>query len=223
MKEFDRVVGYRSVKTELERIIDMMINPDAYSKLGVKTTRGLLLYGEPGVGKTTMAKCFIEASSRKTFTLRKDAPDGDFVKMIKKTFDDAKEAAPSIVFLDDMDKFANEDSYHKNAEEFVTVQACIDDVKEHEVFILATANDLDNLPDSLLRAGRFDKNIEVENPKGNDVVLIVKHYLKNKNLADDIDYKEIARMLDGRSCAALETVINEAGVYAGLKKEKPST
>ncbi len=220
MKEFDRVVGYKSAKTELERIIDMMINPDAYSKLGVKTTRGLLLFGEPGVGKTTMAKCFIEASRRKTFTLRKDAPDGDFVKLIKKTFDDAKEAAPSIVFLDDMDKFANEDSYHKNAEEFVTVQACIDDAKEHEVFVLATANDLDNLPDSLLRAGRFDKSIEVENPKGNDVVLIVKHYLKNKNLSDDIDYKEIARMLDGRSCAALETVINEAGVYAGFEKRE---
>ena len=220
MKEFNKVIGYKSVKTELERIIDMMINPENYAKLGVKTTRGLLLYGVPGVGKTLMAKCFIKASKRKTFTLRKDAPDGDFVKMIKKTFDDAKAAAPSIVFLDDMDKFANEDEKHQNAEEFVTIQSCIDDVKDDEVFVLATANCLRNLPDSLLRAGRFDKNIEIEKPKGDDVALIAKHYLNKKVLADDIDYKEVARMLDGRSCAALETVINEAGVYAGFEKRE---
>ena len=220
MKEFDKVVGYKSVKLELERIIDMMINPDNYRSLGVKTTRGLLLYGEPGVGKTLMSKCFIEASKRKTFTLRKDTPDGDFVKMIKKTFDSAKEAAPSIVFLDDMDKFANEDSDHEDTEEYVTIQACIDDVKDYEVFVIATANNICKLPKSLLRAGRFDKNIEIENPKGEDVGEIVKYYLNSKVLSDDIDYKEIARLLDGKSCAALETVINEAGVYAGFEKHE---
>lgn len=221
MKEFNQVVGYESVKIELERIIDMMIHPEKYARLGVTTTKGLLLHGDPGVGKTLMAKCFIEASKRKAFTVRKDTPDGDFVKMIKQTFDDAKEVAPSIVFLDDMDKFANEDENHKNAEEFVTIQSCIDDVKEDEVFVLATANDLDNLPGSLLRSGRFDKKVMLENPTGKDAELIVKHYLENKTVSDDVDAKEVARLLDGRSCAALETVINEAGVYSGFAgKEK---
>lgn len=217
MKEFNKIIGYKSIKTELKRIADMMKNPERYSKLGVTTTKGLLLYGEPGVGKTLMAKCLIKASKRKSFTIRKDIPNGDFVKHIKDTFEKAKKATPSIVFLDDMDKFANEDSKHQNAEEFVTIQSCIDDVKESEVFILATANDLINLPKSLLRPGRFDKTIKVQNPKGDDVSLIVKHYLKNKKLSDDVDYKEIARLLDGRSCAALETIINEAGVYAAYE------
>ena len=217
MKEFDKVVGYKSVKLELERIIDMMINPDKYRNLGVKMTRGLLLYGEPGVGKTLLSKCFIKASKRKTFTVRKDIPDGEFVKYIKKTFEKAMKEAPSIVFLDDMDKFANEDRNHKNAEEYVTIQSCIDEVKDYEVFVLATANDLHNLPDSLLRPGRFDKNIEVVVPTGEDAEKIVRHYLKKKKVAKDLDYKEIVRFLNGGSCAALETVINEAGVYSGFE------
>ena len=84
--------------------------------------------------------------------------DDEFIKYIKKTFDDARENAPSLVLLDDFDKFANEDKDHKNAEEYVTIQSCIDDIKSSEVFVIATANDLRLVPDSLIRAGRFDIN-----------------------------------------------------------------
>lgn len=220
MKEFNKVIGYDDVKIELERIIDMMINSDKYEALGVQTTRGLLLHGEPGVGKTLMAKCFIKASKRPAFTVRKDLPDGDFVKFIKNTFDKAKKEAPSIVFLDDMDKFANEDRNHKNAEEFVTIQSCIDECKDEEVFVLATTNDLDAIPRSLLRPGRFDKSIVIDNPEGEDAEKIIKHYLKKKKCAKEVDAKEITRLLNGRSCASLETVINEAGVYAGYENRK---
>lgn len=220
MKEFNKVIGYEDVKIELERIIDMMVNQDKYKALGVSTTKGLLLNGVPGVGKTLMAKCFIKASKRPTFIIRKDLPDGDFVKYIKTSFEKAKKQAPSIVFLDDMDKFANEDSHHKNAEEFVTIQSCIDECKDYEVFVLATTNDLDAIPNSLLREGRFDKRIDVENPEGEDAVKIVKHYLKNKRCAKDVDAEEIVKLLNGRSCASLETVINEAGVYAGYENRK---
>lgn len=220
LKEFNEVIGYEDVKIELERIIDMMKNPKNYSDLGVTTTKGLLLHGEPGVGKTLLSKCFIKASKRPVFTIRKDLPDGDFVKFIKSTFEKAKESAPSIVFLDDMDKFANGDEDHKNSEEFVTIQSCIDDCKEYEVFVIATTNVLDAVPDSLLRVGRFDKTIVVENPTGEDAAKIIKHYLKDKKCSKDVDYKQIAKLLDGKSCASLETVINEAGVYAGYEKRK---
>lgn len=89
---------------------------------------------------------------------RKEMLDDEFIKYIKKTFDDAKENAPSLVLLDDFDKFANEDNDHKNAEEYVTIQSCIDDIKSSEDFVIATANDLHLVPDSLIRAGRFDIN-----------------------------------------------------------------
>ena len=219
MKEFDKIIGYSDVKAELERICDIMINHDKYANLGVTTPRGLLMHGVPGVGKTTMAKCLIEASKRPVFICRKDKPDGDFIKEIKKQFEDAKNNAPSILFLDDMDKFANDDEYHKNSEEFVTVQSCIDDCKGVEVFILATANVLKAIPKSLLRAGRFDKSIEIKNPRLEDAAEIIKYYLSQKKFVADIDYKELAKILNGGSCAELETVINEAGVYAGFQNK----
>ena len=220
MKEFNKVIGYEDVKIELERIIDMMVNPDKYKELGVKTTRGLLLHGRPGVGKTLMSKCFIKASKRPVFTVRKDLPDGDFVKFIKKQFEEAKKAAPSIVFLDDMDKFANEDEYHRNAEEFVTIQSCIDECRDDEVFVLATTNHLRCIPESLLRPGRFDKTIVVRNPEGEDAEKIIKHYLQKKKCSKDVETDVVAKLLNGKSCADLETVINEAGVYAGYENRK---
>lgn len=217
---FEEVVGYNDVKVELERIVDLMRNPEKYRNLGVKTMRGLLLEGEPGVGKTLMSNCLIRASKRKAFTVRKDIPDGDFVKFIKGTFERAKKATPSIVFLDDMDKFANEDCYHRNTDEYITIQSCIDDCKDEDVFVLATANELDCIPESLLRPGRFDKRITILNPEVDDAEEIIKHYLKSKKVADNLDYREIAKLLNGRSCAALETVINEAGIYAGHENKE---
>lgn len=223
MKEFDKIIGYSSVRKELEQIADIMRNREAYTKLGVAMPKGLLLHGKPGVGKTLMAQCLLKASGRRYFVCRKNQPDGDFVKTIKKTFNQAVENAPSIVFLDDMDKFANGDENHRDAEEYVTVQSCIDEVKGKDVFILATANNLRNLPRSLLRTGRFDRNIEVEPPAGQDAVRIIEHYLKGKPLSADIDAKSIAKILYNCSCAELETVINEAGLYAGFERSEKIT
>lgn len=221
MKEFEKIIGYSSVKTELECICDTLRNAEKYEKLGVKTMQGILLYGMPGVGKTLMANCFAKATGRKVFLCRKDRPDGDFVNTIREVFEKAKAQAPSIVFLDDMDKFANEDERHVNAEEYVTVQSCIDDVKGCGVFVIATANDIDDLPTSLIRAGRFDKRIYVDVPKGKEAALIVRHYLSDKQYVGDIDPEEIARIMDGHSCAELENVINAAGILAGFAgKEK---
>ena len=218
-KEFSVVIGYEPIKHELKRIIDIMNNPQKYRDLGVSTPRGVLLDGKPGLGKTLMANCFINASGRKAFVCRKDKPDGDFVKEIRRVYEEAKNNAPSIVFLDDMDKFANEDEEHLNAEEFVTIQSCIDETKNVEVFTIATTNDLRCLPKSLLRAGRFDKNFRLTSPKGEDAEKIIQYYLSQKKFVDDVNVKQIARMLAGSSCAELETVINEAGIYAGFENK----
>lgn len=214
MSAFDKVIGYESIKVELRIVSDIMRNPEKYHSLGVTTPKGILLYGEPGIGKTLMAKSLIEESGRKAFTIRKDKPDGEFVNFIRETFEQAKKDAPSIVFLDDMDKFANEDYMHRDAEEYVTVQACIDETKGVEVFVLATANQSEDLPDSLKRPGRFDKVIEMRSPEGEEAEEIVKYFLSTKKISGEVDYREIARILDGRSCADLETIINEAGIYA---------
>ncbi len=218
MSKFDMIIGYSAVKKELRQIADTLKNRDAYNKLGVSAPRGLLLHGEPGVGKSLMASAVIEASGRQVFVCRKDQPNGDFVKHIKETFDKAIENAPSIVLLDDMDKFANGDERHPDAEEYVTVQSCIDAAKGKEIFILATVNNMRCLPRSLYRAGRFDRVIKIEAPRGSDALAIISHYLQSKKVVAGVDTETIARIMDGRSCAELETVINEAGLYAGYER-----
>ncbi len=220
MNAFDKVIGYESIKMELKRYCDILKNPKKYEKLGVAIPSGLLLEGKPGLGKTLMAKCFIAESGCKVFTLRKDKPNGVFVNEIKDIFDQAKAEELAIVFLDDMDKFANEDENHTDAEEYVTIQSCIDDCKGLGVFTLATVNNIHRLPDSLRRVGRFDKIISVNAPEYEDGVRIIEQYIDKMETMEDIDVELVARMMEGESCAKLETVINEAGIYAGFENRE---
>lgn len=217
MKEFEKIIGYEPVKKELRRICDILVDPKKYDKFGVKVSQGLLLYGEPGVGKSLMANCFIEASKRKCFVCRKTKSNGDFVNEITKIFQDAKANAPSIILLDDMDKFANEDDRHRDAEEYVAIQSGIDDLKGTDVFVVATANDVYKLPHSLKRNGRFSKRIEVRAPEGKDAEEIMKFYLSQKENVGEINLTEITRLLATKTCADLEVIVNEAGVYAAAE------
>ena len=169
------------------------------------------------MGKTMMAKAFIDEAGCKTYLIRKDKPDGDFTNKIRETFEEARKNDLSIVLLDDMDKYANEDDTHRDAEEYITVQTCIDDSRDSNIFVIATANDKCCLPESLIRVGRFDKPIEINAPKLKDAEMIIKHFLDNKSVSEDIDPYEIARIMERSSCACLETVINDAGINAGFE------
>lgn len=219
MSLFEKIVGYEAEKDELMQLCDVVKNPEKYSALGVKLPGGILLHGIPGVGKTLMASALVEAMGRRSYICRKDKSDDAFVDSISNTFKEAKENAPSVVLLDDMDKFASDDD-EINPEELIAVQSGIDSVKDADVFVIATANDLDNVPKSLLRAGRFDKIMEICPPNRQEATEIIRHYLKDKKVDDDVKPESIARMLDGNSCAVLESVLNEAGIYAGYQNKK---
>ena len=218
MQAFNKIIGYENVKKELMRIADILKNPEHYKKLGAKAPKGLLLDGDPGMGKTLMADAIIESSGRKAFICRKDKPNGSFVEHIAQTFEQAKKNAPSIVLLDDMDKFANEDDSHRNAEEYVTIQSCIDEIRDYDVFVIATTNETINLPDSLLRSGRFDRIIQICKPQFDDALNIIKHYLKHKQVMSDVDPDYIAKLMCHRSCAAIESIINNAANIAGFER-----
>ena len=218
MNPFDKIIGYDAVKNELIRMADVLAHPDVYAALGVTVPKGLLLHGDPGVGKTLMVNSLIEASGLPSFICRRDTPDGDFVLKIKGIFDDAAKKTPAIVFLDDLDKFAKSEEDSFNQEEFVAVQAAIDNLNGKKVFVVATANDIDFLPPSLVRPGRFDKTLRIHNPSGQEAVEIIQHYLSGKPLEDDIDVSYIAKLLQNQSCAVLETAVNAAGVLAGFNR-----
>ena len=168
MSAFDQVIGYESIKDELMQVCDMIRNPDVYREMGAMLPRGMLLYGDPGLGKTLMEKALIRESGLQAFVVRKNKGKKDLLGEIAKAFRKAEEQAPSIVFLDDMDKFANEDNNHRDADEYVAIQTAIDDVKDKNVFVLATVNDYRKLPGSLRRCGRFDRQIEFDSPSPAD-------------------------------------------------------
>ena len=214
MNPFGKVIGYDTIKDEMLQICDMIQNPDVYKALGARLPQGLLLYGDPGLGKTLMARSFIKASGLKAYTLRKCKGDEDFLYEISEAFKTAARNAPSIIFLDDMDKFANEDCDHRDAEEYVAVQAGIDMVKGKQVFVLATANDIYKLPGSLIRSGRFDRRIEVRCPTEADAEKIVSYYLGTKKVSENINMEDIVHMISYSSCAELETMLNEAAISA---------
>ena len=125
MSAFDKVIGYETIKIELLQICDMIHNREIYEELGAKLPQGILLYGDPGLGKTLMAKSFIEESVLKAYIVRRNKGNDDFIGDITDTFRKAKGNTPCVIFLDDMDKFANEDSNHHDAEEYVAVQSYI--------------------------------------------------------------------------------------------------
>lgn len=214
---FHSVIGYEDVKLELSRILDRLVCPEKYEALGVPQPHGLLLHGNPGVGKSTIANSFMEACGRKVFVCCKNKPNGEFVNEIVRVFDQAMEEAPSVILLDDLDKFANEDELHRDAEEFVTVQSCIDRVKDKAVFVIATANNIRKLPTSLTRAGRFDHVLNIHCPESEDAEAIIRHYLSRKPFVGQVDVRRVAHLLAGHSCAELESVVNQAGVYAAYE------
>ena len=220
LKAFDNVIGYDDIKNELMPICDMFHNPEKYAKLGVVMPSAAVLEGLPGYGKTLMCKCFIEACGVPYFVCRKDKANGDFINYMKKCFDDAVEKAPAIVFLDDMDKFANDDQDHKNSEEYVAVQACIDNVKGKNVFVIATTNEVFNLPDSLLRAGRFDIRFEMSGLNKDDQMKLIEHFLSNKPVAKDLSIEHIWQILGNNvSCAELEKIINDTAIKVAFKQK----
>ncbi len=217
---FEEIIGYEDIKNELRIISDMLNNTEVYQKLGAGIKEGLILSGAPGTGKTTMANCLIKSTNRTVFTIRKKSSDGDFINTIEKTFEEAKQKAPSIILLDDLDKFSDKSDDNVDAEEFVTIQSCIDEIRGHDVFVLATVNVIHKIPDSLLRSGRLGKRIRIFKPDIDEATEIVKYYLKKSNMPDNLDSASIARMLNGESCAALENIINSAAMKAAYKRQE---
>ena len=220
MNAFDKVIGYESIKNELMQICDMIKNREAFEKLGAKLPQGILISGDPGLGKTLLAKCFIEESGLPSFVVRRNKGNNDFVGEITETFRKAKENAPAVVFLDDMDKFANEDDRHRDAAEYVAVQSGIDEVKNGNVFVIATVNERQKLPASLTRAGRFDRKIEVESPNEEDAGKIISYYLSGKPVSRDIDMDDLCRIISYNSCAELESILNDAAINAASARKE---
>ena len=216
-KYFDDICGYEKEKLELIYLADVMLNMQEYEKLGARLPGNLLLAGPPGVGKTLMAKCLIKASGRKAFVCRRTDGDKDFIEVIKDTFRKAAENEPSIVRLDDMDKFAGR--FRSESSELAAVQACLDDVKGRDVFVIATINESVGMSESLIRPGRFDHQMAIGKPDDKSAGQIIDRYLMTRgNIAADVDRDVLVQLTNGMTAVEIMTLANEAGVFAGYER-----
>lgn len=210
---FDNIIGYDDIKKTLKMLIDVLNNTQKYKEIGSTIPHGLFIHGKAGVGKTTIVKSLLKELRRKSFVVRKNKSDGDFIDYLNDVFYEAKNNQPSVILLDDLDKYS-ETGDLKNNEEYVAVQSLIDSIKDDNVFIVATANDKECLPRSLTRSGRFDIIIELFIPDDEDRLKIFEYYLSNKKIDKKVNIKRIMDILNCATCADLEKVCNQAGLYA---------
>ena len=215
-----RVIGYEATTDILRQILDILSHRSAYEARGAAIPRGLLMVSEPGLGKSLMAATFMEESGRNCTVFHKNSDGESFLDDLREAFLLAKQSAPSVLLLEDINLYA--DSPSPYGPQWAALQSGIDDVKDADVFVIATANTTSCIPQSLLRPGRFDYVIHLEPPKGEIAERIAKHYLKDKPLEEDVMISDIVRAMGNHtSCAALETVMNIATInscYRGAEK-----
>ncbi len=217
---FDEIIGYENFKKDLRCLADMLNDTSAYKQFCTDLPKSLLIYGEPGVGKTLAATALLEESKRSNYIIRKDRSDSEFLEYISSIFEEAFKNQPSIVLLDDLDKFAEGNRQTYNDSVFILVQSLLDTYSKDDIFVIATVNDMNELPKSLLRSGRFGRRMHFDIPSNADALAIINHYLKSTNYKLDIPTDIIARIMQGHSCADLKNVISEASLSAGYAKHK---
>lgn len=216
---FEKIIGYENEKAELSKFCDVIININYYKSLGISIPKGIILSGEPGLGKTTFAYSIIEACNVPYYILRKNADSAQFITNMREVFESAKNSAPSIILLDDMDKFGNGDKY---APEYTSLQGAIDDYKSSDIFIIGTVNDIFVLPMSLTRVGRFDRIITFQNPEKRESSMISNYYLDSKkvNIDPSINRDLLGKLFEGYSCATIETIINMAAMTSVYERNQ---
>ena len=229
---FDDVAGLSEAKQEVEEIVEFLKNPGRYTELGGKIPKGALLVGPPGTGKTLLAKAVAGEANVPFFSLS----GSDFVEMfvgvgasrVRDLFRQAKEKAPCIVFIDEIDAVGRargkNPNMGSNDERENTLNQLLTEMdgfgSNSGVIILAATNRADILDKALLRAGRFDRQIYVELPELNDRKAIFKVHLRNVKIDDSVDVDLLARQTPGFSGADIANVCNEAALIAARKNKK---
>ena len=228
---FSDVAGAEEEKQELVEVVEFLKDPKRYTKLGARIPAGVLLEGPPGTGKTLLAKAVAGEAGVPFFSIS----GSDFVEMfvgvgasrVRSLFEDAKKAAPAIIFIDEIDAVGRQRGIGLgggNDEREQTLNQLLIEMDGFEgnegIIVIAATNRSDVLDPALLRPGRFDRKVLVGRPdvKGREAILRV--HAKNKPLAKNVDLKLVAQQTPGFVGADLENVLNEAALVAARRNKK---
>jgi cell division protease FtsH len=227
---FDDVAGIDEAENELVEIVDFLKNPKRYTRLGARIPRGVLLYGPPGTGKTLLARAVAGEAEAAFFSISAsefvEAIVGVGASRVRDLFKQAKEAAPSIVFIDELDAVGRQRSGgggfsggHDEREQ--TLNQILTEMDGFEpgtnVIVLGATNRPEILDPALLRPGRFDRRIAVQTPDRNGRAEILRIHTRSVPLADSVDLDAIAASTPGMSGADLALLVNEAALFAARR------
>ena len=229
---FNDVAGLKEAKTEIMEIVDFLKNPEHYTKLGAKIPKGIMLVGPPGTGKTLLAKAVAGEAQVPFFFLS----GSEFVEMfvgvgasrVRDLFKQAKENAPSIIFIDEIDavgRARNRGSvFQANDERENTLNQLLAELDgfgvNTGVIVLAATNRADILDKALLRPGRFDRHIYLELPSKQERIEIFRVHIRPLAKAEDIDIEELASLCPGFSGADIANICNEAALIAARQQSE---
>ena len=228
---FDDVAGVDEEKEELEEIVEFLKNPKKFTDMGARIPKGVLLVGQPGTGKTLLAKAVAGEAGVPFFIIS----GSDFVEMfvgvgasrVRDLFDEAKKKAPCIIFIDEIDAVGRQRGAglgggHDEREQTLNQLLVEMDgfAANEDVIVLAATNRPDVLDKALLRPGRFDRQIVVSAPDVKAREEILEVHSRKKKLAPDVELKTIAKNTSGFSGADLENVLNEAALLAARRNKK---
>ncbi len=222
---FADVAGLKEEKEDLEEIVDFLSNPKKYTQVGARIPKGVLLVGPPGTGKTLLAKAVAGEAGVPFFTIS----GSDFVEMfvgvgasrVRDLFEDAKQNAPCIIFIDEIDAVARRRGTgmgggHDEREQTLNqLLVEMDGFGVNEgIIVMAATNRVDILDPAILRPGRFDRKVMVGRPDVQGRLEILKVHAKGKPLSEEIDLRQIAQTTAGFAGADLENLLNEAAILA---------
>ncbi|MBE9489312.1 MAG: ATP-dependent zinc metalloprotease FtsH [Bacteroidetes bacterium] len=229
---FNDIAGLKEAKIEVKEIIDFLNNPEAYTKLGAKIPKGVMLVGPPGTGKTLMARAVAGEAKVPFFSLS----GSEFVEMfvgvgasrVRDLFKQAKEKAPSIIFIDEIDAIGRSrgkaNAFQTNDERENTLNQLLTELDgfgtNTGVIVLAATNRADILDKALLRPGRFDRHIYLELPNKQERKEIFDVHLRPLKMTDDVDVELLASLSPGFSGADIANICNEAALIAARKKKE---
>ena len=228
---FDNVAGLKEEKEEVEELVDFLKDPGKYTKIGARIPKGVILVGPPGTGKTLLAKAIAGEAGVPFFSIS----GSDFVEMfvgvgasrVRDLFQEAKQNAPCIVFIDEIDAVARRRGTgmgggHDEREQTLNqLLVEMDGFGVNEgIIVMAATNRVDILDQAIMRPGRFDRKVYVGSPdvKGREEIL--KVHASNKALAEDVDLKQVAQATVGFTGADLENLLNEAAILAAGEKRQ---
>ena len=227
---FEDVAGIDEAEDELVEIVDFLKNPQRYRRLGAKIPRGVLLYGPPGTGKTLLARALAGEAEAAFFSMSAsefvEAIVGIGASRVRDLFKQAKEAAPAIVFIDELDAIGRSRSGSSSLsgghdEREQTLNQILTEMDGFEpgtnVIVLAATNRPEILDQALLRPGRFDRRIAVQPPDKPGRVEILKIHTRSVPLHDEVDLEQIAASTPGATGADLALLVNEAALFAARR------